>query len=83
MPLIRPGESVKKLFYFISDKADYHFETGLHNLKVYAVAAGKRKPILLQTQMLKVEEIVGRGKFIIGGSFVKSDTITMGPPHKG
>jgi hypothetical protein len=79
---IQPGESVKKLLYFIPDQSDYHFETGLYNLKIKAVAAGRRKSILLQTQSMKVDEIVERGKFIIGGSFVKKDVITMGPPQK-
>ena len=77
---VEPGESVKKLFYFIADQPDYRFSVGDFDLQIKAVAAGKRKHLSLQRQAIRVVKPVKQGQYVIGGSLQKTGTIVMGPP---
>jgi hypothetical protein len=80
---IQPGESVKKMFYFKSEDPEHDFVVGEHELKLWAVAAGRQRHVKLQHQRVEVQDPIARGKYVIGGSLHKVEMIRMGPPHEG
>ncbi len=71
------GISERKCLAYISDHSNYKFDIGTHELRVYAVVAGRRRPVSLKRQMLQLEMLIEPGDFRMGVALHREQQIKI------